>query len=143
MRGPTPSAGTALACAALGLALINPVTVLAEQPPAFSASSGSIAGERPTPSLETLFRPAVISEPRSPRPPREPAPGTLLIAQHKLQDPNFRKSVVLLAEYSAEGALGLILNRPTPVALADALTDVEKLRGRPERLYAGDRKSVV
>jgi len=45
-----------------------------------------------------------------------PAPltvGTMLIASLALEDPNFRRTVVLIIQYSAEdGTLGLILNRP-------------------------------
>jgi len=42
----------------------------------------------------------------------------LLVASPALLDPNFRHSVVLLVEHDAESALGLILNRPLPLALA-------------------------
>ena len=37
----------------------------------------------------------------------------LLIASRQLMDPNFRKSVVLLIQHTDEGALGVVLNRPT------------------------------
>ena len=38
---------------------------------------------------------------------------TLLLSMPQLNDPNFHRTVVLLCEHAAEGALGLVLNRPT------------------------------
>ena len=38
---------------------------------------------------------------------------TLLISMPQLNDPNFRRSVILLCEHGADGAFGLVLNRPT------------------------------
>jgi len=43
----------------------------------------------------------------------------LLLSMPQLQDPNFARTVVLLCEYSAEGAFGLVLNRPTDVLAVD------------------------
>ena len=49
-------------------------------------------------------------------------PGTLLISQPFLGDPNFERSVVLLCRYRPdEGAFGLVLTRPTPLVLGDVL----------------------
>ena len=42
------------------------------------------------------------------------APG-LLIAMPSLQDPNFDHSVLLLCDHSAEGAFGIVINRPSKV----------------------------
>ena len=42
--------------------------------------------------------------------------ATLLLSMPQLQDPNFAKTVVLLCEFSPEGAFGLVLNRPTGMA---------------------------
>jgi putative transcriptional regulator len=39
--------------------------------------------------------------------------GQFLVASPHLADPNFYKSVVLMINHDAKGALGLILNRPT------------------------------
>ena len=47
--------------------------------------------------------------------------GRLLVASPSLVDPNFHRAVVLMLEHSDEGALGVVLNRPTPVAARDAL----------------------
>jgi putative transcriptional regulator len=72
-----------------------------------------------------------------PEPGEEPASrkGRLLVASPSLADPNFRRAVVLLLEHSDEGALGLVLNRPTPLvarealpgALADAMPEDERV----------------
>jgi putative transcriptional regulator len=37
----------------------------------------------------------------------------LLLSMPQLRDPNFSRTVVLLCEYSEDGAWGLVLNRPT------------------------------
>src|SRR5687767_11641280 len=39
--------------------------------------------------------------------------AALLLSMPQMQDPNFAKTVVLLCEYSPDGAFGLVLNRPT------------------------------
>jgi putative transcriptional regulator len=46
--------------------------------------------------------------------------GRLLIASPALLDPNFRRTIVLVAEHGEEGALGLVLKRPSEVEVADA-----------------------
>jgi putative transcriptional regulator len=58
-----------------------------------------------------------------PEPGEEPAnrKGRLLVAAPSLADPNFRRAVVLMLEHSDEGALGLVLNRPTPLVAREAL----------------------
>ena len=43
--------------------------------------------------------------------------GQLLIASPRLPDSNFAKTVVLMVEHHEQGALGVILNRPTGVDL--------------------------
>lgn len=50
------------------------------------------------------------------------APG-FLIAVPQLLDPNFRQSVVLLLQQSEEGALGVVVNRETPLLLRDLCRD--------------------
>lgn len=39
--------------------------------------------------------------------------GQLLVASRHLQDPNFRQTVVLMLEHAEQGALGVVLNRPS------------------------------
>ena len=38
--------------------------------------------------------------------------GSLLLAHPAMKDPNFRRSVVLMSVHNAEGAMGVVLNRP-------------------------------
>ena len=47
--------------------------------------------------------------------------GSLLIAGPGLLDPNFFRAVVLIAEHTTQGAMGVVLNRPTPLLVADAV----------------------
>jgi len=41
--------------------------------------------------------------------------GSFLVARPALQDPNFRKTVVLLLQHGSGGAFGLVVNRPAKV----------------------------
>ncbi|MCS6980859.1 MAG: YqgE/AlgH family protein [Flavobacteriales bacterium] len=50
--------------------------------------------------------------------------GQLLIASPFLNDRNFRKSVVLLAEHGPEGSLGFIINHKTSLTLGQVLEGV-------------------
>ncbi len=61
------------------------------------------------------------------------APG-LLVASPSLADPNFAGSLVLMAEHHGEGALGLVVNRPGSVTVAEVLSHVDEgLRSAAER----------
>ena len=50
-----------------------------------------------------------------------PSPGTFLVASRRLQDPNFRQTVILLIETGEAGAMGVIVNRPTSATVGEAL----------------------
>jgi putative transcriptional regulator len=63
--------------------------------------------------------------------------GKLLIASPALIDPNFHRTVVAIAEHGEDGALGLVLNRPTETMVADAVPELEQLLDCDERLYLG------
>jgi putative transcriptional regulator len=53
------------------------------------------------------------------------APGALLVSAPMMQDPNFRRAVVLLCEHQPEqGTFGLILNQPVDVQLGDVVEGV-------------------
>ena len=63
--------------------------------------------------------------------------GSLLIAAPQLLDPNFRRTVVLIAEHGEEGAMGVILNRPSGMTVSDAAPDLEPLVGSDAAIFAG------
>ena len=46
---------------------------------------------------------------------------TLLLSMPQMQDENFDRTVVLLCDHTADGAFGLVLNRPTTTAAAEAV----------------------
>ena len=54
-----------------------------------------------------------------------------------LGDPNFDRTVVLMIQHSAEGAMGLVLNRPTDVTIADALPGWATVATEPRVLHVG------
>jgi putative transcriptional regulator len=63
--------------------------------------------------------------------------GQLLLAGATLFDPNFRRTVVLIGEHNEEGALGVVLNRPTPVRVADAVPPLAALVADDDVLFVG------
>lgn len=63
---------------------------------------------------------------------------TLLVAMPQLQDPNFSRSVVLLCEHGPDGAMGFVVNRPTDVLAASAVSLEPPVRSEsPLMLWAG------
>ena len=52
-----------------------------------------------------------------------PKRGKVLISQPLMMDGCFRRSVVLLTEYSKEGAIGFVLNKMLPISLDDVMED--------------------
>jgi putative transcriptional regulator len=50
-------------------------------------------------------------------------PGTLLVAEPFMLDPNFRRSVVIICEHEAQGTTGFILNRPLEMNIQDLIPD--------------------
>ena len=63
--------------------------------------------------------------------------GRLLISGAGLFDPNFRHTVVLVAEHDDDGAFGVVLNRPLGVTVADAASELAGMVAPDEPLYAG------
>jgi len=66
-----------------------------------------------------------------------PIKGRLLVASPLLGDPNFRRTVVLMLEHTSEGALGVVLNRPSESAVAQALPDWDALAAPPAAVFVG------
>ena len=63
--------------------------------------------------------------------------GKLILASPVLHDPNFVRSVVLIAEHTDEGAMGLVLNRPAESTVGEAVPDLSWLAGDEEPVYVG------
>jgi putative transcriptional regulator len=63
--------------------------------------------------------------------------GQLLLASPALQDPNFTRTVVLVSLHSDEGAMGLVLNRPSSVTVGEAVPQLEQAVSEAERVYVG------
>lgn len=61
----------------------------------------------------------------------------LLLATPVLLDPNFAETVVLLLDVNDEGALGVVLNRPTGLAVSEVLGDWGEMVAEPEVLFQG------
>jgi putative transcriptional regulator len=63
--------------------------------------------------------------------------GKLILASPVLQDPNFARTVVLIAEHTDDGAMGLVLNRPANSTVGEAVPDLSWLSGEEEPVYVG------
>lgn len=65
------------------------------------------------------------------------ADGRLLVAMPSLADPNFERTVVLVLDHDDDGALGLVLNRPTLTAVADVLDGWGSVVAAPTLVFGG------
>jgi len=63
--------------------------------------------------------------------------GQFLIAGYRLRDSNFFKTAVLIVEHNEEGAMGLVINRPSEVTVATVLKGHFDLPERNELTYLG------
>ncbi len=54
---------------------------------------------------------------------KETLAGSLLLAHPAMRDPNFRRCVVLMSAHNAEGAMGVVLNRPVGKRLGELSGD--------------------
>ncbi|MDP9376044.1 MAG: YqgE/AlgH family protein [Actinomycetota bacterium] len=64
--------------------------------------------------------------------------GKLLLSAPNLFDPNFRRTVLLIAEHTDDGAMGVVLNRPAEVTVGEAVPDLAWLTVSGEDpIYAG------
>jgi putative transcriptional regulator len=72
------------------------------------------------------------------RPDDDVEPGTLLVAAPSLVDPNFRRTVVYIIDHRREGGtLGVVLNRPSEVAVHDVLPAWGPHVSRPQAVFVG------
>jgi putative transcriptional regulator len=63
--------------------------------------------------------------------------GRLLIAGPTLLDPNFVRTVVLIGEHNEDGALGVVLNRPSETTVGEAVPDLEDLADADDAVHVG------
>jgi putative transcriptional regulator len=63
--------------------------------------------------------------------------GQLLLASPTLRDPNFIRTVVLISVHSDEGAMGVVLNRPSAVTVSEAVPQLEDAVAEEEPVYVG------
>ena len=70
------------------------------------------------------------------------AKGKFLVASRRLSDPNFSQTVVLLIEYGPDGAMGLVINRPSNVKLSAVFPDVKELKQNKDTIYVGGPVAV-
>ena len=70
--------------------------------------------------------------------PVESLRGSLLVATPALTEPTFARTVILLLEHAAaDGALGVVVNRPTEASLGAVVPTVEDLASEPRVLFEG------
>ena len=64
--------------------------------------------------------------------------GKLLLASPSLADPSFARTVVLVAEHTEEGAMGLVLNQPADLTVDESAPELgELLVDAGEPIYVG------
>jgi len=66
----------------------------------------------------------------------------LLVSAPDLGDDNFDQTVVLVMEHDSDGALGLVLNRPTSTEVGEHLPDLTPLTVSPPVFFMGGPVSV-
>lgn len=64
-------------------------------------------------------------------------PGRLLVATPATVDPNFARTVVLVLEHSPGGSLGVVLNRPTDLSVAETLPAWSAVMSPPGLVFEG------
>lgn len=66
-----------------------------------------------------------------------PAKGRFLVAGRNLGDPRFQETVILLIRYDDQGAMGLIINRPSEVMLSAMFPHIPPLKKGRHRVFYG------
>lgn len=56
--------------------------------------------------------------------------GRILLSEPLMSDPYFRRSVVYLADHKEGGSFGLIINKPIPILLNDAVANAPRFEGQ-------------
>lgn len=66
-----------------------------------------------------------------------PTKGRLLVATPPLEDANFDRTVVFVLEHHDEGAIGVVINRPSYEALDEPLDRWIELQSTPSSVFSG------
>jgi putative transcriptional regulator len=53
----------------------------------------------------------------------KPATGKILISEPFLNDPNFKRTIILLTEHSEDGSVGFVMNKPTDYRIHEVIED--------------------
>jgi putative transcriptional regulator len=69
--------------------------------------------------------------------PEELAPGKILVTPREAPDPLFARSVIVLAHYDRNGALGLMIQYRSKLTLQRALAGIKGAKKRDDPLYVG------
>jgi putative transcriptional regulator len=63
--------------------------------------------------------------------------GQLIIAGAGLIDPNFRRTIVLVGHHDDDGAVGVVLNRPSETPVHEAVPPLAELVGPGDPVFVG------
>lgn len=64
-------------------------------------------------------------------------PGVLLVAAPSLTEETFRRTVVYIIDHRESGTLGVVLNRPSDVAVHDVLPSWGPYASKPQAIFVG------
>ncbi len=67
----------------------------------------------------------------------KPLTAIILVARSELPDPNFADSVLLVMNNLGPAPIGIIVNRPTHVAVAELFPDIKRLSRLQDKVYYG------
>ena len=59
-----------------------------------------------------------------------PAKGRLLISEPFIEDPHFKRTVILLCEHNESGSFGLVLNNYIDLQISSVIPDIEPFKSR-------------
>lgn len=67
----------------------------------------------------------------------ESTTGRLLVATPSLGDPNFFRTVIFVLDHNEDGAIGVVLNRPSAISIEEAVPKWSDLAPRPAVVFTG------
>ncbi len=81
--------------------------------------------------------PCRLTDQAKPDKPSRPSRAVFLVADKHIMDSIFRETVIFLISHDQNGAMGVIINRPSDIALFSVLPDIKGLQQRNDSLYVG------